>query len=233
MGNAGGDVTLQGGVGTAAAGGSVSLQAGTGAAGAGKVTLKDHEGTDRVALVDGAVSVSSSSGKNIAIQPGDNLEITTAGGKEVRFLNAGTTASDFSTNQALGDADGKTNTAISNVALRIRENEIVSHIPFQATAVNYPSDRRIKKEIRDIDEDEILQRMQGLEIKSYKYTDHWRQVRGIPDKVVRGVIAQQVRSTFPEYVTIIDNFMMEDKDFEMEKFHQVNKQVSLAPFAWR
>ena len=218
---------MQGGVGTVGGGGSVSLQAGSGASGAGTVSLKDTGGTDRVAVVDGAVSLSSTSGKNVAIQPGENLEITTADGKEVRFLNAGTSAEDFTTSENLGSsADSKTNTAISNVALRIRKNEIVSHIPFQATAVNYPSDRRIKKEIRDIDEDEILQRMQGLEIKSYKYTDHWRQVRGIPDQVVRGVIAQQVRSTFPEYITIIDNFMMEDKDFEMEKFHQVNKQVS-------
>ena len=45
-----------------------------------------------------------------------------------------------------------------------------------------------------------MQRLQGLEVKKYKYTEQWRQVRGIEDIEVRGVIAQDVAEKFPEYV---------------------------------
>uniref|UniRef100_K3X8J2 Peptidase S74 domain-containing protein n=1 Tax=Globisporangium ultimum (strain ATCC 200006 / CBS 805.95 / DAOM BR144) TaxID=431595 RepID=K3X8J2_GLOUD len=58
---------------------------------------------------------------------------------------------------------------------------MITHVPAQFTEVIYPSDRRIKTNIADIDEDDILQRLQTLEIKSYRYSKEWRELRGIPD----------------------------------------------------
>ena len=95
--------------------------------------------------------------------------------------------------------------------------------------------------IQPVDEDHILQRLQGLEVKSYRYTEQWAQVRGIQNKYVRGVIAQQTKATFPEYVNVIDQYVVpadnrksepgSDEgtpgpgDFMLEQFHEVNKQA--------
>ena len=92
-----------------------------------------------------------------------------------------------------------------------------------AAGYSTPSDRRIKKKIADIDEDALLQRLQSLEIKRYRYSDEWRRVRGIKDIEVRGVIAQQTRVTFPEYVNVVEKLSFRGTGFEMEQFHEVNK----------
>ena len=85
-----------------------------------------------------------------------------------------------------------------------------------------PSATRIKTDIEDIDVDELHQRLQGIEIKSYQYTEAWRAVRGIEDVRVRGVIAQQVRELFPEYVNVLP-IDYPEAQFSLEDFHEVNK----------
>jgi hypothetical protein len=102
---------------------------------------------------------------------------------------------------------------------------VISHVPIQSVAYDSPSDRRIKTQISDVDEEAILQRLQGLEIKSYHYTDAWRKVRNIDDHSVRGVIAQQAREVFPEYVDVLKNYEVPEKDFSLTGFHQVNKDA--------
>ena len=70
---------------------------------------------------------------------------------------------------------------------------IVASSPIQATLVQYSSDIRIKKDIEAIDEDSLLERIKNVRIRSYRYTDEWRAVRNdVPDKRVRGVIAQEL-----------------------------------------
>ncbi|CAM9486504.1 unnamed protein product, partial [Phaeothamnion confervicola] len=91
-------------------------------------------------------------------------------------------------------------------------------------SIQYTADHRIKDDIRDVDVDDLLQRFQQIELKTYGYTDEWRQVRKMAgDPHVRGVIAQQVEQIFPEYVEIIPNFTLPDKNFSMLNFHQVDK----------
>jgi len=109
------------------------------------------------------------------------------------------------------------------VNFRVRENKVISHVPIQTPEVSSPSDERIKREIVDVDGEDLLLRLQAIEVKSYKYTEAWRAVRGIDDVETRGVIAQQVKTVFPEYVKITDNLVYEDKNFQLDNFHEVNK----------
>ncbi|EEY55846.1 uncharacterized protein PITG_20486 [Phytophthora infestans T30-4] len=74
------------------------------------------------------------------------------------------------------------NTA-DGIVFRVRSDMVVGTVPAQFPQVISPSDRRIKTDIEDVDEDDILQRLQTLEIKQYRYTDEWRKIRGIDDSV--------------------------------------------------
>ncbi|RLN14875.1 hypothetical protein BBJ28_00019545, partial [Nothophytophthora sp. Chile5] len=109
------------------------------------------------------------------------------------------------------------------VIWRLQPDKMITHVSAQFTEITYPSDRRIKTDIEDVDEDDILQRLQTLEVKKYRYSKLWRDMRGLPDVAVRGVIAQQVEQTFPEYVTV-STFELPEKNFSFARFHEVNKQ---------
>ena len=104
------------------------------------------------------------------------------------------------------------------------DTAVISNVPLRLTAVQYSSDTRIKQNIADVDTDDLLQRIQKVEMKSYSYTDAWRRVRGIPDITVRGVIAQQLREVFPEHVQVLNQYSLPDKNFSLPGFHQVDKQ---------
>ena len=69
----------------------------------------------------------------------------------------------------------------------------------------------------------MLQRIQAIEIKKYRYTDEWRKVRGIDDVEVRGVIAQQVREVFPEWSNVNPQMHIPGMNFSLDNFHTVNK----------
>jgi len=109
------------------------------------------------------------------------------------------------------------------VPFRIRGNKIFSHVPAELVEVISPSDRRIKQDIRSVNEDDLMHRMLKLRVKTYRYTDMWRKVRGIADTTVRGVIAQEVREVFPEYITVNDEMRFDEAGFRLEDFHEVNK----------
>ncbi|EGZ16845.1 hypothetical protein PHYSODRAFT_448503, partial [Phytophthora sojae] len=86
-----------------------------------------------------------------------------------------------STQEALFE-NPNSNTA-DGIVFRVRNDMVVGTVPAQFPQVISPSDRRIKTNIEDVDEDDILQRLQTLEIKQYRYTDEWRRIRGIEDSV--------------------------------------------------
>jgi len=108
--------------------------------------------------------------------------------------------------------------------MRMRANKLMSHVPLDTVQVISPSDRRIKRDIQDIDQEALMHRLMRLRVRRYKYSDEWREVRGLAsDTSVRGVIAQEVREVMPEYVTVTDEMRFDEKGFNMTDFHEVDK----------
>ncbi|EEY61235.1 uncharacterized protein PITG_01491 [Phytophthora infestans T30-4] len=212
----GGGITLVSGKGSTQ-GGNSEIASGTASAGdgiGGRLALKSGggdvvvSGTNATAshmsvTSDGSIRVKAAATSSLEIRGGNNMNISVDTGE-------------------LTVSHGET-TVPGGVIWRLQPNKMISHVPAQITEVTYPSDRRIKTDIEDIDEDDILQRLQTLEVKKYRYSEMWREIRGIPDVTVRGVIAQQVEETFPEYVTI-STLTLPEKNFSLEQFHEVNKQ---------
>ena len=77
------------------------------------------------------------------------------------------------------------------------------NIWFDESTVVYTSDARIKKDIKDIDDDQALQKILELQPKTYKYIDHLN--KGNND--IYGFISQQVRDVFPEATNTISNYI--------------------------
>ncbi|EGZ16856.1 hypothetical protein PHYSODRAFT_500080, partial [Phytophthora sojae] len=212
----GGDVVIKSGEGSTH-GGNIDIVSGAASAptgSGGHVTLKSGggdivvSGTDAAASHmsvsgDGSVSVKADTSSSMEIRGGDSLNISVQTGE-------------------LTVSHGETKVP-GGVIWRLQPDKMISHVPAQITEITYPSDRRIKTDIEDVDEDDILQRIQTLEVKKYRYSEMWREIRGIPDVTVRGVIAQQVEETFPEYVTV-STLTLPEKNFSLEQFHEVNKQ---------
>jgi hypothetical protein len=90
----------------------------------------------------------------------------------------------------MAHGNGKT---VGNVLFRMREDKVYSHVPLSVVQVVSPSDRRVKTDISGVDEDAIMHRLQGIEVVQYRYTPEWQAIRGFDNKLVRGVLAQQVR----------------------------------------
>jgi len=178
----GGHVSVTGGGSAVGAGGSVELRSGAGQT-CGAITLAGHGDAGLVVDSAGGLALASAPGQDVAVSSGGDVVAT---------------ASSMSS-EVSGEFQIKhTNSANEgHVMMRVTEDSIISHVPHQAVSYNSPSDRRIKKDITGVDSDDILQRLQDLEVTEYAYTDEWRSVRGIEDVKVRGVIAQQVAEHFP------------------------------------
>ena len=70
--------------------------------------------------------------------------------------------------------------------------------------------------------DLLFQRVLNVSIRSYRYTAEWMKVRDDnPDARVRGVIAQELAEVFPEYVTVIPEYTLAERNFTIKDFHQV------------
>ena len=94
------------------------------------------------------------------------------------------------------------------------------------------SDSRIKKDIQDLDDNEMLNKLMLIEPKKYKYKDKLK-----PDTEVYGFIAQQVRKVIgdfgvdlkPEYIydindtaTITSNIITSEYDLELSSNYKIH-----------
>ena len=62
------------------------------------------------------------------------------------------------------------------------------------------SDSRIKKDITDANIDDIYNKFKNVEIKQYKYIDHYLNYTDKPDNEVCGLLAQDLSTIFPDIV---------------------------------
>jgi len=240
-----GSVEISGGDSLHGSGGHVELLAGEGSAGhGGRLTL--HSATSlpsrfsnsKTVTDSGHVSLHAGSsdgdfvdGGSIWIESGSGGRRASGGSIHLKaYVNKdviGEYRREANQEIALGLDDGSEGNG-NTYAFRLKATSsgqtVISSVPVQVTTVQYSSDKRIKKDIRNVDTDDILQRLQRIQFAEYGYSDAWRRVRGIPDHRVRGVIAQQLYEVFPEHTKMFEKYELEDKNFSISDFMQVDKQ---------
>ncbi|RLN75429.1 hypothetical protein DYB28_000574 [Aphanomyces astaci] len=200
----GGAINLNGGASTTSSGGSIALLPGKGIS-SGTVTLASADKSGSIVVgADGSITATTAPTAALNLFGGNAANNTLQTG-EWTFSHAESPIS-------------------GNVNFRMQKDRIVSHVPASFPVSTTPSDRRIKTEIEDVDQNDILHRMQSLEVKQYRYTKEWQSIGHVNDDVVRGVIAQQVAETFPEYIHRSD-YHFPEKNFTMGQFHEVNKHL--------
>jgi len=204
----GGDAQLLGGnvLSGEARGGSVRVRGGAGRGGDGGVLITDGSGALRLGVSPRTgVSVASRGSSSLSVFSGSTLALGVGSESEGLVSH--------------GDAS-----VTGQGVMRMRANKLMSHVPLDTVQVISPSDRRIKRDIQDIDQEALMHRLMRLRVRRYKYSDEWREVRGLAsDTSVRGVIAQEVREVMPEYVTVTDEMRFDEKGFNMTDFHEVDK----------
>ena len=242
-----GSITLKTGI-SEWNGGNINLESGIGSGGSGaKLKMKGGAHYNRryswsretsggdIELSGGSASKDSVKGGSVWIKGGKGGASASSGNI---FLKAFTNDSDLNNSGnsrhsgeiafALAKVDKGPFDADDSYSFRLKAtssgNTVISSVPIQVTHVQYSSDMRIKKEITQVDTDDLLERMNKVELKEYGYSYDWQKVRGIPDQRVRGIIAQQLQSIFPEHVTRFDEYNLEDKNFTIRDFLQVDKQ---------
>jgi hypothetical protein len=114
------------------------------------------------------------------------------------------------------------------IALQLKKSKdssrLTSTVPLQVTTIQYSSDSRIKKDIKNVNTDDLLERIRQIRLREYGYSEQWRHARGLEnsDPRVRGVIAQELNEVFPEHIEILPELKMGNVNFE--DFYQVDKQ---------
>jgi hypothetical protein len=88
------------------------------------------------------------------------------------------------------------------------------------------SDARIKKNIGTANYHDIYNKFKKLRLTEYGYIDEYCQSVGIPkEKVVNGLIAQELKEVYPDLVAIRDKqdiVINDEKILSFENFHRIN-----------
>jgi hypothetical protein len=92
------------------------------------------------------------------------------------------------------------NNQSANVSGNFDGGCVTAHTFYAGYSIQFLSDRRIKKDIREIDDESALEKFRLLKPSKYKYIEPL--LSGRTDKEVYGFIAQEVAEVLPEGVTI-------------------------------
>ena len=206
-----GDLILATGSTTSGDAGDIVFQAGESDSGrGGDVSITSNKASATLLSTDAYLNIT-----------GDNIDVVSGSGGNVSFL----AGPDGTIGWGITDSDGSSATYDVRLTTNGDGNtELYSDVPISAPSFTSPSDRRIKKDFQPVDTADLLHRLQRVRITEYGYTDEWRAVRGIPDKRVRGVIAQELNEIFPEHISVLETYSLPDKGFQKTRFYRVDKQ---------
>ena len=207
----GGSVLVAAGTG-AVDGGDVILRAGSGEAGAsGRIALLDGEGSGRITVdSEGGVDASSAAGQHLTLSSGADVLIQSSGATGETLIGASA--------QEEGSSD--------TVSLRVRDDRIISNAPAQLADVRTPVDSRIIHEGEgesatgavSVDEDAVLQRVMEVPVRSFSYTEEWRQIQSMGEEAVHGIIGQEVADMMPEWVSVMEELGFPEQGFALQQF---------------
>ena len=210
----GGSVLVAAGTG-AVNGGDVILRAGSGEAGAsGRIALLDGEGSGRITVdSEGGVDASSAAGQHLTLSSGADVLIQSSGATGETLIGASA--------QEEGSSD--------TVSLRVRDDRIISNAPAQLADVRTPVDSRIIHAGEgesgtgavSVDEDEVLQRVMEVPVRSFSYTEEWRQIQSMGEEAVHGIIGQEVAQMMPEWVSVMEELSFPEQGFALQQFYEL------------
>ena len=186
------------------------LQAGDGHIAGGKVSISSASGSDSIEISSGAVKVKS-----------EQITLTVPKGT-VGDVNVGMIG--------LGVTDAKT--GAQKIDLRVYskqngESSIIVSAPLEVSSVRYAADSRIARDIKPVDRNDLLQKFKKVNVRSFGLTPEWLAAQGRSpsdvDERTRGIIAEELATVFPEYVHIVSDYRLDDRDFAMDNFQEIDK----------
>jgi trimeric autotransporter adhesin len=107
---------------------------------------------------------------------------------------------DFSTDQLRFNAYVGINSAPSSTYRLYVSGSVYSTVGFY-----YPSDIRLKKNIRSMDGDGVIDKVKDMKVIKYNYTNEITKGDTLPDRKYIGVVAQDIEKSFPEAVRTDEN----------------------------
>ena len=197
--------------------GDVILPAGSGEAGAShRIALLDGEGSGRITVdSEGGVDASSAAGQHLTLSSGADVLIQSSGATGETLIGA----------SAQEQEEGSSDT----VSLRVRDDRIISNAPAQLADVRTPVDSRIihagegesGTDAVSVDEDEVLQRVMEVPVRSFSYTEEWRQIQSMGEEAVHGIIGQEVADMMPEWVSVMEELSFPEQGFALQQFYEL------------
>ena len=147
---------------------------------------------------EGGVDASSAAGQHLTLSSGADVLIQSSGATGETLIGA----------SAQEQEEGSSDT----VSLRVRDDRIISNAPAQLADVRTPVDSRIIHEGEgesatgavSVDEDAVLQRVMEVPVRSFSYTEEWRQIQSMGEEAVHGIIGQEVAQMMPEWVSVME-----------------------------
>ena len=161
---------------------------------------------------EGGVDASSAAGQHLTLSSGADVLIQSSGATGETLIGA----------SAQEQEEGSSDT----VSLRVRDDRIISNAPAQLADVRTPVDPRIIHAGEgesgtgavSVDEDEVLQRVMEVPVRSFSYTEEWRQIQSMGEEAVHGIIGQEVADMMPEWVSVMEELGFPEQGFALQQF---------------
>ena len=179
-----------------------------------RIALLDGEGSGRITVdSEGGVDASSAAAQRLTLSSGADVLIQSSGATGETLIGASA--------QQEGSSD--------TVSLRVRDDRIISNAPAQLADVRTPVDSRIIHAGEgesgtgavSVDEDEVLQRVMEVPVRSFSYTEGWRQIQSMGEEAVHGIIGQEVADMMPEWVSVMEELGFPEQGFALQQFYEL------------
>ena len=164
---------------------------------------------------EGGVDASSAAGQHLTLSSGADVLIQSSGA-------TGETLVGFRARRARGGVVGH------GISTR-RDYKIISNAPAQLADVRTPVDSRIIHEGEgesatgavSVDEDAVRQRVMEVPVRSFSYTEEWRQIQSMGEEAVHGIIGQEVAQMMPEWVSVMEELSFPEQGFALQQFYEL------------
>ncbi|RYE85057.1 MAG: tail fiber domain-containing protein, partial [Methanosarcinales archaeon] len=163
------------------------------------------DAADNAASQNAAVTLAAFGAGTLTLGPQSGVAVNSTASVPVAVSSAqGVTISGASDTVLSVSAAGAGPTA--KPLLQVTKVAVVSGVPLSAPALLIPADERHKTDVRPVDSEDILQKLQKLQVRQFSVI---RQASNFDSAVLshdvrRGLLAQEVAKILPEYVHTAD-----------------------------